>query len=680
MTTSSIPTLRWGIIGAGGIARKFARAMPKAAHGTLAAVASRDQAKAAAFAAEHAVGARAHGSYEALLADPAVDAVYIATPHPLHARWAMAACAAGKHVLCEKPLALNAWEVEAMQQAAREHGVFLMEAYMYRCHPQTTRALELVRAGTIGEVRTIRASFGFRCGDNPEGRLLAVGLGGGGILDVGGYPVSFARLVAGAALGCEVAEPLSVAGAGHLGATGVDEHASAVLGFAGGIIAEVATGVRLNRENDATIVGTQGSIHLDHPWTHHPKPTARIEIRRQGEEPRSEPIGDAVDAYACEIDLVATCVGQGRQEAAAPAMSWSDSLGQARTLDRWREAIGLLYPSEKPAGSAPVRGGALRAQPATANRPAMPCGRIPGLDKPVSRLVMGCDNQRDFRHGAAVWDDWFERGGNAFDTAHIYAGGEIEKNLGAWMESRGVREQAVVLVKGAHTPECLPERIGQQLAISLERLRTGYADVYLMHRDNPAVPVGEFVDALDAEARAGRIHAFGGSNWSMERLAAANAYAAAHGRRAFTALSNQLSLARMVAPVWGGCISAGDPASRAALAAAGIALLPWSSQARGFFLRGDPAFTGDAELTRCWYCPENFARLARTQELAAARGVQPIHIALAWVLHQPFPTFPLVGPRTIAEIASCCSGLAVELSATDAAYLEHGTAAQAQAG
>ncbi len=674
---TDIPTLRWGILGAGNIAKKFARAMAKATHGTLVAVASRGADKAKAFAAEFAIPT-AHGSYEALLADPGVDAVYVATPHPLHPRWTIAACEAGKHVLCEKPIALNAWQAEAMVQAAREHDVLLLEAYMYRCHPQTARVVELVRSGSIGEVRTIRTSFGFRCGGEPGGRLMNAELGGGGILDVGGYPVSFARLIAGAALGCGIAEPLSVVGAAHLGATGVDEHASAILRFPGGILAEVATGIRLNRENDLTIVGTTGTIHLDHPWMHHPKTTARIEVRRHGEEPRVEAIGDAVDAYACEIDLMAANAAQGQ----VPAMTPDDSLGQMRALDRWREAIGLIYPAEIPEHSEPARGGALQVQPATAtaNRPAMPYGRIPGLDKPVSRLVFGCDNQVDWRHGAAVWDDFFERGGNAFDTAVTYGGGVMEKHLGQWLERRQVRDRCVVIAKGAHTPDCLPERIGPLLAISLERLRTDHADIYLMHRDNPEVPVGEFVDVLDAEARAGRIAVFGGSNWSLERLAAANAYAAAHGRRGFAAVSNQLSLARMIQPVWKGCVSAGEAASRATLAASGIALLPWSSQARGFFLRGDPAFTTDAELVRCWYSDDNFARLARARQLAADKGVLPIHIALAWVLHQPFATFPLIGPRTIAETASSCAGLAVSLTPAEMAFLEHGSATMAQKG
>lgn len=658
---STIPTLRWGILGPGKIATKFARALPRARHATLAAVASRSPERATAFAAAHGVP-RVHDSYAALLADPGVDAVYIATPHPEHARWTVAACEAGKHVLCEKPFALNAWEAEAMIQAAREHRVFLMEAFMYRCHPQTARVVELVRGGAIGEVKVIRAAFGFRAGDDPASRLLANDLGGGGILDVGGYPVSFARLIAGAVAGTGFADPLDVVGAGHLGATGVDEYASAVLRFPGDLVAEVCCGVRLERDNEVVLYGTEGTIRVDHPWLHFPKADARIEIRRRGQEPVLEPIGDAVDAYACEIDLVAQHVSAG--QAPTPAMSWDDSLGQMRTLDRWRQAIGLVYEREKPPHQRPVRGALTRRRDA-----AVPRGMVPGLAKPMSRLVLGCDNQHDFRHGAAVWDDWFERGGNAFDTAFVYGGGAMERNLGQWIASRGVRDEVVVIAKGAHTPFCQPSMIGQQLTVSLERLTTPYADLYLMHRDDPAVPVGEFVDALDAEVRAGRIRAFGGSNWSPERVAAANTYARAHGRQGFTVVSNNLSLARMVDPVWKGCVSSHD-ASRAMFAAEGIALLPWSSQARGFFLRGDRGFTADAELVRCWYSDDNFARLARAQELARRKGVQPIHIALAWVLHQPCTTFPLIGPRTIAETASSLEGLAISLTPAEVAWLD----------
>ena len=216
-------TLNWGILGTGAIARSFATHLRRSRTGRLAAAASRDQARADAFAREHGAP-RGHGSYDALLRDPGVQAVYVATPHTGHADWAIRACQAGKHVLCEKPLGVNAGEAMAMIQAARAHDVFLMEAFMYRCAPQTRRLIELLRSGAIGRVRTIQASFSFHWPPTVDegGRIVDPHLAGGGILDVGCYPVSLARLVAGIASGRPFADPVELKAVGHVGATGVD--------------------------------------------------------------------------------------------------------------------------------------------------------------------------------------------------------------------------------------------------------------------------------------------------------------------------------------------------------------------------------------------------------------------------------------------------------------------------
>ena len=180
--------LRWGIISTGAIAGTLARALGKSETSELLAVASRSPEAAARFAAEHAVP-RAYASYEQLLADPEVEVVYIATPHPSHAEWAIAAARAKKHILCEKPLAMNEREVRAVVQAAREHDVFLMEAFMYRCHPQTHELVSLIRRGVLGQVKAIHASFGFYGAYPATSRIVNHELGGGGILDVGCYPV-----------------------------------------------------------------------------------------------------------------------------------------------------------------------------------------------------------------------------------------------------------------------------------------------------------------------------------------------------------------------------------------------------------------------------------------------------------------------------------------------------------
>jgi aryl-alcohol dehydrogenase-like predicted oxidoreductase len=230
----------------------------------------------------------------------------------------------------------------------------------------------------------------------------------------------------------------------------------------------------------------------------------------------------------------------------------------------------------------------------------------------------------------------------------------------------------VVVGKGAHTPHCDPESIPRQLAESLDRLGTDHVDLYLMHRDNEEVPVGEFVDVLDELWRAGRMRAFGGSNWSPARFEEANAYAAAHGRQGFAALSNHFGLARAYDVPWEGCRHVTDPESVAWLTDRQVPLLPWSSQARGFFARADPADTSDPELVRCYYGDENFARLARARQLGAELGVPATAVALAYVLHQPFPTFPLFGPRTLAETRTSLACLGVTLRPEQVRWLAAG--------
>jgi aryl-alcohol dehydrogenase-like predicted oxidoreductase len=300
----------------------------------------------------------------------------------------------------------------------------------------------------------------------------------------------------------------------------------------------------------------------------------------------------------------------------------------------------------------------------------MKYGRLPGIDKPISRLVMGADNQSSIPQASVMFDDFFERGGTCFDTAYIYGGGVCERILGQWLKNRGVREQVVILDKGAHTPFCTPEHLTSQLYQSLERLQTDYVDLYMMHRDNPDVPVDEFIDVLNEHVRAGRIRAFGGSNWTIARIEAANAYAQSRGLQGFAAISNNFSLARMIEPVWAGCLTASDAESRAWFTKTQTPLFPWSSQARGFFTgRAHPDDHSDPELVRSWYSDDNFQRLERVNELAKQRGVLPINIALAYVLCQPFPTFPLIGPRTLAETRTSLPALDVELSPEEVRWL-----------
>ena len=657
--------LRWGILAAGNIAKTFAKGLAGSKTGRLVAVGSRSKEKAEAFAREFGE-VRAHGSYEDLLADTDVQAVYVATPHPLHAEWTIKAAEAKKHILCEKPLTLNFAGAMAAVEAAREHDVFLMEAFMYRCHPQTERLVELLRDQVVGEVRLIGATFGFHAGFNPSARLFSGALGGGGILDVGCYAVSLARLVAGVAAGKTIAEPLDVSGTGFLGSTGVDEWAVASLKFPGGIVAQLATSVSVALDNKVHIFGSDGHILLEDPWIPgRDASPSKILVHRKGEkEPQEILIRPDRDLYSIEADTVAEHLAA--RQAAFPAMTWADSLGNSRTLDRWREAVGLVYPSERfDAPHPPVAGRPLAVR---ADAP-IPSGRIPGLEKKVSRLVMGVDNQRTMASTAVLFDAFFERGGNAFDTAWLYGGGWSERLVGRWIALRGVREKVVILDKGAHTPHCNPADLTRQLLESLDRLGTDYVDIYMMHRDNPQVPVGEFIDVLNEHLAAGRIRAFGGSNWKIERIEAADAYAKKAGKVGLAALSNQFSLARMVEPPWDGCLTSSDARWRSWLKKTQTPLMPWSSQASGFFVRADPADRSDESLARCWYAEDNFERLQRARDLGARKGVAPINIALAYVLAQPFPTFPLIGPRTLEELRVALEALAVSLSPQELSWL-----------
>jgi aryl-alcohol dehydrogenase-like predicted oxidoreductase len=176
---------------------------------------------------------------------------------------------------------------------------------------------------------------------------------------------------------------------------------------------------------------------------------------------------------------------------------------------------------------------------------------------------------------------------------------------------------------------------------------------------------------LNEHTRAGRMNVFGGSNWTIDRVEEANAYAKANGLQGFGVVSNNFSLARMVAPPWAGCVSASDPDSRAWFQRTQMPLLAWSSQARGFFIpeRAHPDKTDDAELVRCWYSADNFQRLARVNDLAKKRNVLPINIALAYVLNQPFPTFALIGPRQLSETRTSLPALEIELSPDELRWL-----------
>ena len=304
---------------------------------------------------------------------------------------------------------------------------------------------------------------------------------------------------------------------------------------------------------------------------------------------------------------------------------------------------------------------------------------LEGLDKPVSKLVLGTDNQIDAPTMAAMGDAFFEGGGNCFDTAFIYSDGRSEALLGEWMAARGVREELVVLSKGAHPPECSPQAVARQLDRSLERLQTDYLDLYCLHRDDPAIPISEWVDALNREVDNGRIKLFGGSNWTASRVDEANEYAAANGLQGFSLLSNNFSLARMEDPVWPGCLASSTDAFRDWHTAQNFPLLPWSAQARGFFLNWEAsglaatrhgADPTDDEMQRVWGSDDNLERRRRAFELADRLGVSAIQIALAYVVNQPYPCCALIGPRNPMQLQDSLDAAQISLTQDQVNWLD----------
>ncbi len=322
-------TIRWGILGPGSIARQFATGLQEAAGAELVAVGSRDGERAAAFAGEFGAP-HAHGSYATLAADPDVDAIYIGSPHSGHEEHTLLCLRGGKHVLCEKPLAINARQAERMIDTARGAGLALMEAVWTRFLPTLVRVRELVASGTIGEVRMVQADFGFRAEFNPKSRLFAPELGGGTLLDIGIYPLNLAFMLCG--------EPTEIHTTANLGTTGVDEEAGIVLRHAGDRLSILASSFRVDSPREAHILGTEGRITIGFPWW------AGTRLRLQTRDGRDE-VMDLPHrgwGYTHEAEAFMDVIRAGRLE--SDVMPLDESLAIMRTMDAIRERWGLRYP------------------------------------------------------------------------------------------------------------------------------------------------------------------------------------------------------------------------------------------------------------------------------------------------------------------------------------------------
>jgi predicted dehydrogenase len=317
-------TIRWGIVGTGMIAGVFARALPGARTAVKQAIGSRDLAKGQAFAKEHGF-AKAHGSYEALFADRDVDAVYISTPHTNHHAEAIAALRAGKHVLVEKPMAVTTVQAEEMVAEARKAGRVLLEAFMYRVHPQTRRIEDALKRGAIGEVRVIRSCFSFNLGDRRNVRYDRK-LYGGALFDVGCYCINASRMIG-------AGEPLAVHGVAAIDReSGVDAHTAAVLRFPSGAVAHFDVGIRAANSAWLEVLGSSGRIHVPAPW----KPGAkRAEFTvESGGRTEKVVVEDGGDIYALEADHLAEVVG-----GAHSPIDGQAGIGNTRVLEALRRQL-----------------------------------------------------------------------------------------------------------------------------------------------------------------------------------------------------------------------------------------------------------------------------------------------------------------------------------------------------
>lgn len=323
--------IKWGILGTGLIASAFARDLAFAVNTEKTAVGSRTKESAVKFAEEHGVS-RAYGSYEELVQDPDIDAIYDATPHPFHKDNVLACLRAGKAVLCEKPFTINSEELEEIIQVAREKQLFLMEAMWTRFLPSIVKAREWIDSGRIGEVLLVKADFGYRAPWDPEWRLLNPALGGGALLDLGIYPVSFASMIFGT-------NPEKIMSTAHIGETGVDEQFSILMSYPSGKTATLNGAFRVGLTNEAYIHGTEGYIRI--PSFSSAKSAT---LYKDGEEAETFHDDRKSAGYAFEIEEVGRCLNQGLLE--SPVIPLDESLKIMKMMDEIRGQWGFKYPFE----------------------------------------------------------------------------------------------------------------------------------------------------------------------------------------------------------------------------------------------------------------------------------------------------------------------------------------------
>lgn len=335
--------LRWGILGTGNIAKQFAGGVAGAQRSKIVAVGSRSSESADGFASQFSIS-KAHGSYDALINDPEVEAIYLSLPNHMHHEWTIKCLLAGKHVLCEKPFASNASEAQEMFDVAKRVGKVLVEAFMYRSHPQTQLILETIASGAIGQLKIVRTSFCFSVKNTKNNIRFDASMAGGALMDVGCYCLNFSRMIT-------RAEPIKMHAVGVLHESGVDESACVVMEFPNKVLAHFNCGMQNQADNSAYVCGTDGYLKIGWPWK--PQQAASFTISRNipprqdlkpgqaatqpPEETRS--ISTPVPLYGLEADDFAATV----QDGVSPRLSAADTIGNMKCLDELRRQIGVKF-------------------------------------------------------------------------------------------------------------------------------------------------------------------------------------------------------------------------------------------------------------------------------------------------------------------------------------------------
>jgi aryl-alcohol dehydrogenase-like predicted oxidoreductase/predicted dehydrogenase len=654
--------VKWGIIGSGNIAHAFAHSIQHCQDSELVSIFGRNLETTNQFSTKFQI--KPSSNLDDFMSSDVINAVYIATPHNSHYFYSLEAIKNNKHVLCEKPLTMNYLESMTLLNLAKEAEVFLMEAYMYRTHPQTFNILEHLEIfKNTKEKILIESSFGFSAELPKEHRLRNPLLGGGAILDVGCYPLSMAKLIAGNLQGKSFADPESINATGRLDETGVDLQSDAHLVFSENIEAQIRCAIDEEYSNDLKIKNGDLELVIEQPWHcgQFQDGNSSIKILDSGVLVKEVTYIDKVGLFTREIDHASNCIQEKKLE--SDLVSHADTQSNMLWLDKWRNELGINCPYQT-INKSPIPASKFYLM----QKPQFKNTDIKGIEKSTSRLALGCDNQTSSLHAFTMFDHFYGAGGRIFDTAYIYNNGKGDKYLGDWINSRNLEKDVIVLGKGAHTPQCEPKFIRPQVLESLERLNIQSLDIFCLHRDNTEIPVSEFVDALDEIKKEGLINLIGASNWELSRFSAARDYAQLNNKEPFTVLSNNFSLAEMIDPVWPGCVGINNDYISYLLDHE-IMLFPWSSQARGFFIKkkeikSNEHFSNPSleEEIRVWHNENNLKRRAKCFELAEQKNLQPIQIALAYVLQKSPLIFPLIGPRTIFETNSSIDATKINLT------------------